>query len=522
MQSLHFRTLLYAGACLLMLLAAPVQAQSTTPLPPLEDEFTDAGLDDDTFDDADLDDFAFLSNEAIAGDIILLLDNSGSMKANDPQFLTAKAVTDFINQLDANTRAGIVIFDQKVTLAHPLTPISDTSRAAMLDSLQQVNYQGTHTNSPDGLERAIYELKLQARDDAERFIIFLTDGIVDTGDKQKDLAKAGWMRQELAADARENDIKIFGIAFTDNADFQLIQSLAQQTDAEYFRAFQADDLAAVFNSIQQSIAAVRLAKLQASQPPPVVEVPPPPPPAEPIIVKVPETTEHNNTTRYLLFGVAGLLVLLIIIILLRDRTATARSGGEKIPEVKLLDMRGVTGQKSFDLTTRITQIGRIKGKESDEVGYIVIPEAGVSRHHAVIEYRNHAFWIMDQGSGNGSKLNNQLLTEEHRLKHGDILTFDNYNFMFSDPEIEQSDSTVIQQPGDQQSVDMAFDESDTQLLSNNDGDAGDKETEATTDEAVDIISGWDIDDIDDLDDGDRTRPTQIGAGAGSSDDNKNS
>lgn len=395
-----------------------------------------------------------LSAEA-PSDIVLLLDNSGSMKANDPQFLTAKAVTQFINQLDYGTRLAIVIFDQKVTLAHPLTIVSDESRAEMLKSLKLINYRGLRTNSPDGLERALYELKLHAREDAERFIVFLTDGIVDTGDKQKDITKVDWMRKELAADASEHGIKIFGIAFTDGADFQLIQSLAQQTNAEYFRAFTADKLAGVFEQIQEKITQVRQAAIQAeieaNKPPPVILAPPRPvaPPA-PIIVQVPkQQLLANKSTQYMLYGIAGMLFLVLVIIILRGRSSTgavATNGvsGVKIPEVELIDMRGITDQQSYPLKTTITQVGRIKGKVSNDVTYIVIPEKGVSRHHAVIEFRNHAFWVMDQGSGNGTKLNNRLLTEEQHLKHGDILTFDTFNFMFSEPDMEQSDATVVQ------------------------------------------------------------------------------
>jgi len=137
-----------------------------------------------------------------------------------------------------------------------------------------------------------------------------------------------------------------------------------------------------------------------------------------------------------------------------------------MPDVQLVDMRGVTDKQSYPLSTEITQIGRIKGNETAGVAYIVIPEKGVSRHHAVIEYRNHAFWVMDQGSGNGTKLNNQLIDEESRLKHGDILTFDTYNFMFSEPEMEQSDATVVQASSSQAEdlFDMAFDEDDTEML----------------------------------------------------------
>lgn len=432
------------------------------------------------------------------GDIMLLLDNSGSMRANDPDLLMAKAVRDFIGKLEFNTRLGIVIFDQTVRLSFPLTELSDASRAAMLASLEQIDYRGLHTNSPDGLERAIYELKLYSRKDAERFIVFLTDGIVDTGDKQKDASKLDWMRKELAADARNNDIKIFGIAFTDGADFQLIQSLAQQTGAGYYRAFTAEQISPVFARIQDAIAAARLAAAEAAAeaakpvPPPAPVEPSPPP--KPIIVKIPEQTAGTDTeTRYLLYGIAGLLIVVLLALLVRGRSgagpASVAAGGAGIPCVKLVDISGISGAKEHFITTPITQIGRIAGKQTLGVTHIVIPEKSVSRHHAVIEYRSHGFWVMDQGSGNGTRLNDARLEEEKQLRHGDMLAFGDFVFEFTEPDMEHSDATVVQAAGTGTASDM---ESTMLMSSAEPAGAG----SADDVEAVDVVDvdNW-LDDI---------------------------
>ncbi|MCA9502021.1 MAG: hypothetical protein KC616_03015, partial [Myxococcales bacterium] len=48
-------------------------------------------------------------------DVVFVLDNSGSMKTNDPQRLTRRAVADFADALAAETsldgRIGLVLFD---------------------------------------------------------------------------------------------------------------------------------------------------------------------------------------------------------------------------------------------------------------------------------------------------------------------------------------------------------------------------------------------------------------------------
>ena len=192
---------------------------------------------------------ALSGGNGLLKDVILVLDNSGSMKKNDPNFLTKRAVTEFISGLDESTRIAIVIFDQDVSLAVPLTQISSASKDKVSKSLDKINYKGLFTDSPAAVERAIYELKNSGRGDAQKLIIFMTDGIVDTGNKDVDLEKSKWLKDSLAADAADADIRIFGIAFTEYADFQLIQSLAQKTDGEYYRALKAEDLQNVFERI---------------------------------------------------------------------------------------------------------------------------------------------------------------------------------------------------------------------------------------------------------------------------------
>lgn len=501
----HFPRLLIAAVLLQWSLLVAAQSPDAAPAAAAElaaPAADAAAIAVDTIEPLSLLETASSPPTSHSSDIVLLLDNSGSMKVNDPKFLTSKAVTEFINQLEFGTRLGIVIFDQKVTLALPLSEVTEETRSQMRDSLKQINYRGLRTNSPDGLERAIYELKLHARADSERFIVFLTDGIVDTGDKAKDALGVDWMRKELAADAKDNGIRIFGIAFTDGADFKLIQSLAQQTDAEYYRAYSADEIAPVFGKIRAAIASAReaaaAAAIAAATPPEpeVIETPPAPPAPKPIIVTVPEqSVEPDQTTRMLLFGIAALVVILLVVVLLRrgggDKTAKAAA----IPEVKLLDNSMISGHREYILKTEITQIGRVKGKESPGVTYIVIDQKSISRHHAVIEYRNHAFWIMDQGSGNGTTLNGKTLTEERHLKHGDIIGFDTYEFTFMEPGLEQSDATVLQ--ASPQAAAVPFDEDDTALLP---GNAAADAQQANIVDEIEDMANWDFESADDRED----------------------
>ena len=110
---------------------------------------------------------------------------------------------------------------------------------------------------------------------------------------------------------------------------------------------------------------------------------------------------------------------------------------------KLIDVARVSGRDEYPITNTITQIGRID-QLIPGVEQIVIAQDTISRYHAVIEYKNNAFWVMDQGSSNGTKLNNVKLTTQQQLKSCDVLQFDRFKFIFQEITPDNSDATLIE------------------------------------------------------------------------------
>ena len=386
-------------------------------------------------------------------DVVLVLDNSGSMKKNDPDFLVSKAVKEFISQQDENTRVGIVIFDQGVRLPVSLMDASLANRETILNSIEEINYKGLFTDSPAGIERAIYELKNNGRDDAQKSIIFMTDGIVDTGAADRDLEKSKWLREDLAPDAADNEIKIFGIAFTEGADFQLIQSIAQKTGGEYYRALTVKDLQSVFEQINEIINTLPEPEPapEVVQPAPVVVAPAPiiqqaPPP--PVIIEVPAQTMGQEERIRSMIIIAAAIVLTItllgILILLLRRNRDLKAGADvTVQEAYINDLQGKTDKQTHKLGTKPTMFGRVAGKDTDHLDYIVVNETTIGRRHALIEYKDYSFWIIDQGSINGTFVNGESVSSEVRLKHGDRIRLHKCDFEFIMPEMEESGMTVI-------------------------------------------------------------------------------
>ncbi|MDQ3563483.1 MAG: VWA domain-containing protein [Pseudomonadota bacterium] len=216
-------------------------------------------------------------------DTVLVLDNSGSMKPLDPQFLSKKAVERFVEGMPDNARVSLVIFDEQL-LASPLALVPDRdARRVRRVNLAQLNYRGPWTNTPAAVERAIQELKINGRSGAAKSIVLLNDDVVDTGRKARDLKLTRWLRETLTRDAAETGIKIFTISLSGRSDVELLQEIAQRTGGRYFLAQQAADVAGVFAQVADTFFTEDVVQLpvepKAKQP---VEAKPEPPQAVPL------------------------------------------------------------------------------------------------------------------------------------------------------------------------------------------------------------------------------------------------
>ncbi len=80
-------------------------------------------------------------------------------------------------------------------------------------------------------------------------------------------------------------------------------------------------------------------------------------------------------------------------------------------------------RKQFELDESRITIGRT------EDNTVVLPEHGVSRHHAAIEYDNGHYFIVDLDSSNGVFLNNEKVTR-HKLKYWDEIQIHNFVIKF--------------------------------------------------------------------------------------------
>jgi hypothetical protein len=292
---------------------------------------------------------------AIPVDVVLVLDNSGSMRKNDPKSLMYEVVTAFASRLTPDSRLGIIVFDQAVDLVLALTGADTPDFAPQVaQSLKRVTYRGKLTDIPAGIERAMYALRQHGRATAQRIIIFVTDGIVDLGNPTRNSEQARWLRENLAQDARRHGIRIFWVAFTEAADFQLIQSVAQTTGGEYFRVFAAEDIPAVFEKISTQLAPI-VASAAPSAPHggrEAVHSPTPP-------------SDWQSWLLVVIAGVAFIAVVMLVILMRKAirRPQSAPIGGNApvptlVPGAQLRAIGGHANAPTYRIEKAVTRIGR--------------------------------------------------------------------------------------------------------------------------------------------------------------------
>lgn len=397
---------------------------------------------------------------ADAVDVVFVLDNSGSMKENDPDFLTRAAVRDFARAIaerpEVDARLGVVIFDEDARLVRPLAPLPAAAPEAGLErGLATLDFSGQRTNSPAGIERALYELRRNGRDAARQAIVLLSDGRIDTGDRARDLEANRWLREDLAGESASAGVRIFGVAFTEDADYPLMQALARRTSARYYRAFAPAELASVVDDVLTRVSEARfyeLATLEADPQamPPSAEPRPEPGAAgtEGIDVASGPTPEDDDGVG--LLGVLPVLALLVGGALLyvgrarlagEARPAAVVAAASDAPRAQLLDVGGQLGKagKALPVGPGRTRIGR------DEKNDLVIPDDTISSEHAVIEYRDGRYWLEDLRSTNGTRLGDERLSGDRPvpLKGGDHVRFADVDLMFVLPGYVPGGATVF-------------------------------------------------------------------------------
>ena len=132
-----------------------------------------------------------------------------------------------------------------------------------------------------------------------------------------------------------------------------------------------------------------------------------------------------------------------------DQARSQGEGGDQLPlhfrgglssVAKLIVNPTASNRREIPLTrTTILTIGR------DPSNDLVLPDAMVSRRHAVVENRGRQFFLRDCSSANGSVVNGDRVTER-ALRDGDLVAIGSMRLLFREESVEASGGKVLAHP----------------------------------------------------------------------------
>jgi Mg-chelatase subunit ChlD len=370
-------------------------------------------------------------------DVLLAVDTSRSMQVNDPQRLLPEAVRGFADQLGGDATLGVMVFGEGAEVVLELGEAHRPGGAAQLEAaLKRVVYRSPRTDIPGAVERGLYELREHGRPGAERVLVVLTDGYVDLGSAGRNAEQTRWLMEHLTAEAKRYGIRVFGAAFTEGADWKLLQAIAERTEGSYFRVLAIKDMPRVFNGVRAELG--RSAQQAAAQQRGPEQVP--------VVIELVETGRRAwaavvadwRLVAGLMSGLAMVAAAGLVVGMQRRRRPGVSQ--PRMPGAKLRDLSA--GGKVYRIRKTVVRIGRAKDND------IVLPCETVSAHHAVLEWRDGAFFVQDLGSTNGTRKNGVCFSERERpravrVKHRDRLAFDAYTLEFLETAAEGLPETQV-------------------------------------------------------------------------------
>lgn len=164
-------------------------------------------------------------------DVRILIDVSGSMKANDPQNMRIPAVRIVAELMPHDAIAGIWTFSEKVDQLLAPSKVDAKWKAAAQEAANKIHSHGQLTDIETALKAATRDWDATGSSTLARHVILLTDGMVDVS-KQATVNTASRERileNELAR-LKASGAKIHTIALSANSDRELMTTLAESTE----------------------------------------------------------------------------------------------------------------------------------------------------------------------------------------------------------------------------------------------------------------------------------------------------
>ncbi len=161
-------------------------------------------------------------NDRAPIDVAFVIDRSGSMSGSTIEE-AKQGVRVAIDHLDQRDRAAVVIYDDRIDVIHPLSPVTSSARHAINSSLDFVDARGS-TNLGEGWLVGCQQIASGVSDDRQRRLqrtILLTDGQANVG-----IVDPAQLSHH-AANLRQRGVTTTTLGFGEAFDEQLLSAMAE-------------------------------------------------------------------------------------------------------------------------------------------------------------------------------------------------------------------------------------------------------------------------------------------------------
>lgn len=190
-------------------------------------------------------------------DMVLLLDESGSMKTNDPRKARQSAAEMFLMLCKPEHRVQLVGFATNTEIKAGFDIMGQgQGREGVVRALGRIRSDGQWTDIEGALQLALAELRRDGLPDATHTILLMTDGKVDLepGETAKESRSILRIRGELTSELIQNGVRVYCVAFSQGADRALLEYLAESTGGMCVQGDRDDELQRLFLRIFEEVA----------------------------------------------------------------------------------------------------------------------------------------------------------------------------------------------------------------------------------------------------------------------------
>ncbi|MGF7048959.1 Ca-activated chloride channel family protein [Paenibacillus sp. DS2015] len=176
--------------------------------------------------------------------IVLVIDNSGSMSETDPTNGRYEAAKNLVNKMDSKKQVAVVEFSDEAKLVQPFIQLKNQAyKDEVYETIDSLVTSDGGTEFRLALQASLQHIEEQQDPERGTMVILLSDGFSEM-DLNHDLA--GYQEQKIV-------VNTIGLSVVNGEGSGLLNEIALRTGGQYYDVTNADEISNIFETIYNNI-----------------------------------------------------------------------------------------------------------------------------------------------------------------------------------------------------------------------------------------------------------------------------